>query len=481
MLFENNDEVRVRFAPSPTGYLHIGGARTAIFNWLFARHHGGKFLLRIEDTDFLRSDKKMVDAIVSGLNWLGISWDEEIVFQSKRLNLYRKISQQLIDQGNAYYCFCSQQRLEKLRQTKAKNRDAYFYDGHCRNLSKEQQEKLLRQSVPKVVRFKVEAGETTFADEVRGSLKFDNQEIDDFVIMRSDDVPTYHLAVVVDDYSMGITHVIRGDDHLTNTPKQVLIYQSLQQRLPKFAHVPLILGPDKKRLSKRHGATSVIEYKESGFLSDALFNYLALLGWNPGDEREILSQKELVDSFSITNINKNSAVFDETKLAWMNGQYISRLNDKQLYDMILPELKAAKDFDGVDFDESYIKKAVSMLKPRLKKITDFIEYGKYFFVDPVGYDEKAVKKHWRGEDLVERLSASVKMLSEMSDFCESEIENKIRTLAESKEIGAGKLIHPIRLALTGFAVSPGLFELMEVLGKDVVIRRLNRAISFLKI
>jgi len=479
MLFETEAGTRVRFAPSPTGFLHIGGARTAIFNWLFARHHGGKFLLRIEDTDFARSSREMADAIIDGLSWLGIDWDEEPVYQSQRLALYQKACDQLLGEGRAYYCFCSQERLEKIRQEKGKERSAYFYDGKCRNLSAQEVNHLLQKNKHPVVRFKVQSGKTLFNDEIRGSLTFDHKEIDDFVIMRSDNIPTYHLAVVVDDHEMKISHIIRGDDHLTNTPKQVLLYQALGWQVPRFAHVPLILGSDKKRLSKRHDATSVSEYRQAGYLPEAMFNFLALLGWSSGDNQEILTKQELIERFSLQNISKNSAIFDKAKLMWMNSQYISQMSDDDLYQRIKPLIQNS-EIDSANFNENYIKRSISLLKTRLKKLTDYLAYGQYFFKDPEQYDKKAVKKHWRGEDLSDRLSRTRDVISQLNEFTEQNIEAAIRNLADEMQISAAKLIHPVRVALTGFAVSPGLFELIEVLGKEVTVRRLNRAIEYLE-
>lgn len=479
MLFENK-KVQVRFAPSPTGYLHVGGARTAVFNWLFARHHNGKFLLRIEDTDFSRSDKKMVQAIFDGLGWLGLDWDDDVIFQSERLSLYQNFCQQLIDSGNAYYCYCSQERLTGLRQSNEKDRGAFFYDTFCRNLSEEKKQELEKQNIPRIVRFKVDPGKTVFKDEVHGSLTFDNNEIDDFVILRSDNIPTYHLAVVVDDFDKKITHVIRGDDHLTNTPKQVLLYQALNWTVPMFAHVPLILGSDKKRLSKRHGATSVSDFESQGYLPEAMLNFLSLLGWSPGNNQEVLDKQALIENFDLQNINKNPAIFDETKLAWMNSQYISEVSVDDLYEKLLSFLKTKEEFNINNYSEKYIKTSIEMLKSRLRTLTDFVEYGYYFFKDPDEYEEKAVKKHWRGENLIERLIESKSTLANLKEFEEESIENSIRQLAEHLNIGAGKLIHPIRIALTGAAVSPGIFELIAVLGKDVCVKRLDNAVEFLK-
>jgi glutamyl-tRNA synthetase len=315
---------------------------------------------------------------------------------------------------------------------------------------------------------------------VHGSLTFDNNEIDDFVILRSDNIPTYHLAVVVDDFEMKISHVIRGDDHLTNTPKQILLYQALGWKLPKFIHVPLILGSDKKRLSKRHGATAVTDFFNKGIVENALFNFLALLGWSPGDEKEILSRSELIERFDLKGINKASAIFDEAKLVWMNSQHINLMTDDALHQRLLPLFASSNDFDIRPFSAAYIKTAIKMLKSRIKVLPDIIKFGYYFFKDPAAYDETAVNKYWRGENVIESLIRSKTCLADLNNFSEKSIEDSLRSLAVEMEIGAGKLIHPIRLALTGFAVSPGLFELIAVLGKDVTIRRLDRAIQYLK-
>ncbi len=477
---EAKNQVRVRFAPSPTGYLHIGGARTAIFNWLFARHEGGKFLLRIEDTDFVRSDPKMVQAIYDGLTWLGLNWDEAPIFQSQRLDRYRQIAQQLIDQNDAYYCYCDQQRLASRKELDEHDERAYRYDGHCRNLSLNERQRLEAEGKSRVVRLKTNPGQTQFIDEVHGSLTVDNKTLDDFIIMRSDGIPTYNFAVVVDDHDMAISHVIRGDDHLSNTPKQILIYRALGWQPPKFAHVPLILGPDKKRLSKRHGATSVSEYQAAGYLAEAMLNFLALLGWSPGDDREIMSQDELIDSFSLTGISKKSAVFDETKLVWMNGEYISRMNDDELVKRVLPILQQHELIKDDQYSEAYTRRALGLLKPKIKRMTDFAILGYYFFRDPEHYDQEAVKKYWQDDAIADRLTLARDRLSQLEQFDAFRIEMAIRDLAEQLAVSAAKLIHPTRLALTGFGVSPGLFELMELLGKETVLRRIDRAVGWLK-
>lgn len=479
MTSELTEKVRVRFAPSPTGYLHIGGARTAIFNWLFARHHHGKFLLRIEDTDFARSEQKMVQAIYDGLKWLGLNWDEQPIFQSWRLERYKQIAQQLIQKDQAYYCYCSQERLERRKELDEKDERAYRYDGHCRNLSNHDKKRLEAEGLPKIVRFKTEPGKTIFFDEVHGSLTINNNEVDDFIILRSDEIPTYNFAVVVDDHDMAISHIIRGDDHLSNTPKQVMLYQVFDWQQPKFAHVPLIIGSDKKRLSKRHGATSVSEYEQAGYLPETMLNFLSLLGWSPGDDREIMTRKELIEKFSLKGIAKKSAVFDEVKLIWMNGQYINVMRDDEILQKILPILKQKQLLEGGKFDDVYLQRVISLLKPKIKKVSDFINLGLYFFKDPNQFDPKAVNKYWNDSAVVKRLKEVNNGISTLETFDTITIEKTIRNLAEELGISAAKLIHPIRLSLTGVSVGPGLFELMEVLGKEVIQRRIAKAINWL--
>ncbi len=463
-------EVRVRFAPSPTGFLHVGGARTAIFNWIYAKSQNGKFLIRIEDTDVTRSSKDMVKVIFDGLKWLGLQWDEEPIYQSNRNNYYQKICQHLIAQDAAYYCYCSQEKL-------AQRKSDYKYDGHCRNLTDEQRKDYEQQKVSKAVRFKVTDTIISFVDTIHGSLKFKSDEIDDFIIFKSDGMPTYHLAVVADDFDMRITHVIRGDDHLSNTPRHVLLYEALNWPIPTYTHLPLILGTDKKRLSKRHGATAISEYRNIGILPEAMFNFLSLLGWNPGKDQEIMSHQQIVNQFSLSTLSKSNSIFDEQKLKWMNSHYLRQMNDEDIFDRIRvkPNNKKLVDFDNENKD--YVLKVISLLKSKIKILSEFADLGAYFFCDPEEFDEKARSKYWKDADVGERLKDLYLSLKNVSPFCEDEIEKNIRGLAENLGISAAKLIHPARVALTGYAVSPGLFELMEVLGKEVVLRRLKRAAS----
>jgi len=425
---------RLRFAPSPTGYLHVGGARTALFNWLYARRHGGAFILRIEDTDVERSQAEMVTGILDGLRWLGIDWDEgpetggphAPYFQSERLDRYRAAAKQLLDSGQA------------------------FEDGGA-------------------IRFKVPPGKTQFTDSVHGPIEFDNEHIESFVILRSDTHPTYHLSVVVDDIDMAITHVVRGDDHISNTPKQVLLYNAFGQPAPAFAHVPLIMGPDKQRLSKRHGATSVTEYEKQGYIPEAMFNFLALLGWGTGSNDELFTREELIQRFNLEGISGGNAVFNTEKLDWFNHQHLLRLSDEEL----IKRLRAAGlRATGLRADTRSAA-ILSLLRPRCKKLTDFAEQVRPFFEDPSGYDPEGVKKHLSTPGTADHLR-ELRKVYEQSEWNEAALEKDLRQLAESRTVKAAVLIHGTRLALTGRMVSPGLFEMMVLIGRESVLRRLDR-------
>ncbi len=466
-------KIKTRFAPSPTGHLHIGGARTAIFNWLFARKNDGEFFLRIEDTDKERSSPEMVQSIVDGLKWLGLDWDGDLYFQSQHIDEHIKACYELVKRGYAYFCYCTEEELEAKRKEAEEKKIPYKYDRKCLYLSDEEKLEFESEGRKKVIRFKVPDGETVFNDVVHGEIKFKNSEIDDFVILRSDNTPVYNMAVVVDDHNMGITHVIRGDDHISNTPKQILIYQALGWETPIFAHVPLILGPDKKRLSKRHGATAVIEYRDRGFLPEAMFNYLCLLGWSPGDNREIMTLSEIIEAFDISRIQKKSAIFDQAKLEWMNSEYIRRKENFELLKYVKPFIEKY----GYKFeDDSYLLKVINLMKDRVKTLEDFVSFGKYFFEDPVDYDREGVEKYWKNET-GQLLDEFVEVLKKIEDFSAFEIENELRKFAEGKNVKASELIHPIRLAITGMRISPGLFDVMEVLGKETTIRRIKNALN----
>jgi glutamyl-tRNA synthetase len=436
---------RLRFAPSPTGYLHVGGARTALFNWLYARRHGGVFVLRIEDTDVERSSDEMVSGILDGLRWLGLDWDEgpEVdgphapYFQSQRLDKYRNAAHQLLAQGHAF-----------------------------------EDEGAIRCRVP--------AGKTTFVDQVHGPIEFDNEHIENFVILRSDGHPTYHLSVVVDDIDMAISHIVRGDDHISNTPKQVLLYQAFGAALPAFAHVPLIMGPDKKRLSKRHGATSVTEYERQGYIPEGMVNFLSLLGWSPGSDEELLTIGELTDRFTLEGINGGNAVFNTEKLDWFNHQHLLRLSDEELLTRLVPALEAAglwrQSLSGEEF--SWMRQVLTLLKPRAKRLQDYVEGARPFLAAPESYDPDAVDKHLKGPDMRSHLAALRDEFSR-APFDEAALEQCLRQLSEQRGVKAGTMIHATRIAMTGRMVSPGLFEMLVVLGRERVLERLNRSIEFL--
>lgn len=475
--------VRVRFAPSPTGALHIGGARTALFNWLFARHNGGKFILRIEDTDRERSTLKANQAIFHGMEWLGLDWDEGPniggnygpYFQTERLAIHQKYAKQLVDEGKAYYCFCTPEELDKKRKEAAARKEAPRYDGTCRKLSEEQIKKHLESGRKGVVRFRLPTtGETIVEDMIRGKVKFQNNLLDDFVILKSDGFPTYNFACILDDHLMEITHVIRGDDHLSNTPRQILLYQAFGWDLPKFAHLPMILGKDKARLSKRHGATSVIDYSALGYLPEAMLNYIARLGWGHGDE-EIFSREKLIEMFTLDGVGTTSAVFDTDKLNWLNGKYIRNILPDRLVDLCEPLLI---DTYGTH-DLGYIKKVVSALHDRLVLIPDVVPLSKYFFVDDFEYDPKGVEKYFKTEHAKKILETLKERLTKVDPFEKSMIEPVFKGLAKEMGVKLGVVIHPCRLALTGTLQSPGMYDVVEILGREKVSARLERAIRSL--
>lgn len=483
MAAKKSTKIRTRFAPSPTGFLHVGGARTALFNLLFARKNGGKFLLRIEDTDVARSTKENVQQIIDDLQWLGLNWDEEIVFQSERIPMYQKFAHQLVDADHAYFCFCTPEELAAKRK-QDKSRRMYLYDGTCRKLSGKEVKSKLKKQLPHVIRFKVPRGITVWTDTIHGKIIVSNNEIDDYVLLRSDGSPTYQLAAVADDHDMDITHVIRGDDHLSNTSKQILLYEAFGWKNPDFAHLPLILGPDNKRLSKRHGATSVGEFRERGFLPQALTNYLALLGWAPGDDSEIMSIDEIKDKFSLKGVSKKGAIFDEAKLTWMNSHYIRQLPEKEILAFVQNYLtrstnttpakgSATKTGRKKGFNKNYLTRVITAMKDRANVLSDFVDSAGYFFEDPKKYDSKGVNKYLKNADIWVYISEFTEKMTDLSDYNEVSIETLLRSFAEEKGISAAKLIHPVRLALTGKTASPGLFEMMDILGKETVLRRLR--------
>ncbi len=474
------NKVRVRFAPSPTGFLHVGGARTALFNWLFARNQGGVFILRIEDTDADRSRPELVEAVLNGLRWLGLDWDEGPYFQSQRLESYHALAERLRAAGHAYPCFCTPEELKQRREQAQKAGRPPKYDGRCRRLATEEVAARLERGERHALRFVVpEEGRTAFDDLVAGRVEVAHEEIEDFVLLRSDGQPTYHLGVVADDLDMRITHVIRGADHLSNTPKQILIYQALDRPAPTFAHVPLILGADRTRLSKRHGATSVTAYAEEGFLPEAFRNFLALLGWSPGDDSQLLRTEELTRRFSLQQVSRSNAVFDRQKLEWFNAEYLRSEPLEKILPDIEKELRRAGLWrDGFAAEErEWFVAAVELLRPRVRLLRDFSTWARAFFADEFDYDPAAVKKFLKDDRLAGFLSEELQALEKVSDWSHDEIEKAVRGVAEKNGVKAGLLINATRVALTGQAVAPPLFNTMELLGRGRVLPRLARLIE----
>ena len=466
---------RVRFAPSPTGYLHVGGARTALFNWLFARHTGGVFILRIEDTDFERSSEDMVQGILDGMRWLGLQWDEGPFFQSRRLPLYQATAEKLRQSGQAYYCFCTKEELEQRRTQAVAAGKPPMYDRRCRTIDPSRAYERSQAGQPCALRFAVpEGGVTGFEDAVFGRVEFDNAELEDFVLLRSDGVPTYHLSVVADDVDMRLTHIIRGADHISNTPKQVLQYQALGERLPVFAHLPLILGPDKSRLSKRHGATSVLAYQDMGIVPEAFRNFLGLLGWTPGNVgKEIFSSEELIELFSLDGISRSNAVFDNDKLAWFNTEWIRRYSAQELLPLVEEEWRKAGFRSDRSSDE--ILAAIALLQPRARSLKDFAGAFRGYFSDEYAYDTAAVAKFLADEQSRALLVELGERYERVGEFTEAAAEKLLRDFAAEKGIKAGALINGSRVALTGQGVAPSLFAVVATLGKERVVKRLRAA------
>jgi glutamyl-tRNA synthetase len=461
-------EIRLRFAPSPTGYLHIGGARTALFNWLLAKKLGGTFILRIEDTDVARSTQESVDAILQGMEWLGLDWDEGPFYQSENFPLYKEKVEQLLSEGKAYRCYCTSEELEVKREKALKEGGKPKYDGKCRNLAEAPSDN------PFVVRFKApQDGVTAFNDLIKGPISFNNEELDDLIIQRSDGTPTYNFVVVIDDASMNITTVIRGDDHINNTPRQILLYQALGVPVPQFAHVPMILGSDKTRLSKRHGATSVMAYRDMGLLPEAMINYLVRLGWSCGDE-EIFSREELIEKFSIEAVGKSAGVFNPEKLLWLNAHYIKTGDPERLANLLLPFL-AERGIDpalgGPD-----LPAVVKTLQERAKTMLEMADGAIFYYTPEPVYDAEAVSKHVKPEsaDYLQKLTAA---LAAVADFSHDAIEAVFKDVCAELGIKMGQIGPAVRIALSGGTVSPSIYEVMEVFGKDETCRRLELAIA----
>ncbi|MBE2226637.1 MAG: glutamate--tRNA ligase [Ignavibacteria bacterium] len=481
------NEIRVRFAPSPTGFLHVGGARTAIFNWLFARNQNGKFLLRIEDTDPERSKSELSEQIIRSMDWLGMAPDEPIVYQALNIKRHKEVTYELLKTGNAYYAFETAEELDEQRKQAQKNKVNFKYNRASLNLDDAVIKKYLSEGKPYAIRFKVPEGVTEFNDIVHGKTSFNNSDVDDFVILRSDGSPVYMIAVVVDDHDMSITHIIRGDDHLSNTPKQILLYKAMGWEVPEFAHLPMILDEEKKKLSKRRSPVGVEDYNYKGYLPEAMFNFLTLLGFSPplsSQERgqggevaapekiEIVSKDDLIKMFTFTRVNKSSSVFDMKKLNWINSEYIRSTNNDQLI-TIAKESKYLNE-NGInlsDFSDEYTSSVIELMKERLNTINDLCDFAGYFFIEPENFDEKGLVKYWSPElkPVFEEFS---EVLRRIDTWKAAEIEEKLRFYAENKQIKAAQLIHILRLSVTGRTVSPGIFEVIEVIGKDSIIRRI---------
>lgn len=485
-------DIRVRFAPSPTGYLHIGGARTALFNWLFARKNEGKLVLRIEDTDQARLKEDSVSQIITSLKWLGLDWDEgpEVggdcgpYYQSERLDIYNKYVQQLLDEGKAYYCFCTPEDLEAQREIQRKNKQPFRYARTCRDLSKEEVERRIAAGEPHSIRIKIPTeGHLIVPDIIHGDVDFDLTQFDDFVIVKSNGIPTYNFAVVVDDHLMGMTHVLRAEEHLSNTPKQILIYQALGFEAPKFGHMSMILAPDRSKLSKRHGATSVEEFRDQGYLPEAIINYLTLLGWSPEDEQEIISMQETVDQFDMAKMSRKAAVYDTKKLTWINGQYLNSLPLERIVEECRPffvknGLMEDSWFENAD-NMAYFTKLVEVVRVRVKTLQEVVDASTYFFQPVAEYDEKGLRKHFKPEGLELLQHCHDRIAAEPAEkFNLTDLETLYNDLAAEHGVGLGKAIHPTRLALTGRTVSPGLFDVMVLLGRDECLKRMEKALEF---
>jgi glutamyl-tRNA synthetase len=477
------DRPRLRFAPSPTGYLHVGGARTALFNWLYARHFGGDFLLRIEDTDRARSTDALTRAIFDGLNWLGLDWDEEVAYQGANLARHQADAQRLLAQGGVYRCFCTPDELQERRAAAEARHESFKYDRRCDRLAPAEVERLVAAGTPNALRFRVPEGTTSWVDLVHGEIAFPNRDIEDFVILRSDATPVYNMAVVSDDVAMRITLVMRGDDHISNTPKQILLYQALGATMPTFAHLPLIHGTDGKKLSKRHGATAVGDYQALGILPSAMENFLALLGWSPGGDREIMTVPEMIELFTPAGLQHKAAVFDPQKLEWMNGQHLSLIALDEVAARVVPALVAAglTTPDAVAARPDWYRSMIDLLRVRARTITDVVRQAEPYLRETIAYDPDAVAKQWKDRTAAAELLGDVRTrLAAVSDWTPVGLEPALRDLAESRGVTAGKIFQPLRVALTGLTVSPGIFDVLVLLGRERALSRIDTATQHLR-
>lgn len=469
-----NDGIRVRIAPSPTGAIHVGLARSALYNYLFARKHAGTFILRIEDTDVERSTQESADAIIKGLAWLGITFDEGPYYQSQRLDIYRKYADELVRNGHAYRCYCSAERLEEERKKAEAEKRAWKYDRHCLNLSDEEKKSLESSGVRPAIRLLIPEGSTTFADLIHGDVTREHKDVEDFVILRSNGVAMYNFAVVVDDHEMRMSHVLRAVEHISNTTKQVLLYNAFGWPVPEFAHLPLILGEDKKKLSKRHGAMSLEEFRSQGYLADAMVNFLALLGWSPGEDRELISREELVNLFTIERINTSNAIFDMAKLSWMNGEYLHKLAPDRLNSEFADWL--ASQSITISADPPLIAKALPLVAERSRTLAEVYDSLLPYISDDLVYDEEGLKKHFRKDTQAvrTRLALYRERLAALPEFTKEAAEEALRLLVEELGVKPGELIHPVRLAVTGRTVGPPLFDCLVLLGRERVLARLAK-------
>jgi len=471
------DTVRVRFAPSPTGYPHLGNIRTALFNWLFARHNHGVFILRIEDTDQERKVEGAVEMIIDSLKWLGLDWDEGPYFQSQRLELYRRYAEQLVKEDKAYYCFCTPERLEAMRKRQIASKIPTGYDRHCRSLTYEQVREELNGGRIPVVRFKTPlSGQTLISDLIRGDVVFENSLLDDFILLKSDGFPTYHLANIVDDHLMNITHVMRAEEWLSSTPRHVMLYESLDWEPPQFAHLPMILGPDKSKLSKRHGATAINEYREKGYLPEAMVNFLSLLGWSLDDRTEIMSVEQIIENFSIERVSKTAAVFNISKLDWMNALYIRSLSIDEYVDRSLPFVEKGLPRDiKRPIDSGYLRRIAPLVQERTRLLSEVPHLVEFFFLDDLDYNAELLIDKLTKTQSVEVIQKSILALENLQDWTADALETAVRPLTEQMSIKAGPFFGVLRVAVTGRTASPPLFQTMEVLGREKCMMRLVAA------
>jgi glutamyl-tRNA synthetase len=482
MQSESVTSIRLRFAPSPTGYPHLGNIRTALFNWLFARHHGGKFILRIEDTDVARRVEGAVDGILNSLRWLGLDWDEGPYFQSQRLSVYHENTQRLLKENHAYLCYCSPERLEAMRQEQAKRKQPPKYDRRCRVLTQQQRAELEATGVTPVIRFKTPLdGQTTFHDLIYGTITFRHDTLDDFVLLKSDGYPTYHLANIVDDHLMTISHVLRAEEWLSSTPRHVLLYQALDWQAPRFAHLPMILGPDRAKLSKRHGAANITDYQKQGYLPDSMINFLALLGWSLDDRTELLSREELIRHFSLERVVKTAAIFNRQKLEWMNGVYLRKLSPGEFVGQTLPFLE--RDLpESVErpLDRSYVNQVLSLIQERAKTLAEVPQLASFFFLNELQYDTALLSKgKLDAKSAAKAITLASKRLEDSTPWNAATIEGVLRHLATELDLGTGEFFGLLRIAITGRTAAPPLFQTMEVLRRDKCLKRLNMTLQLL--